>query len=49
MATADMTGLAMDTYAHLMAGGKEGPVVVRGIAPTAFYTLSRPLVGTPVS
>jgi cytochrome b subunit of formate dehydrogenase/mono/diheme cytochrome c family protein len=29
-ATADMTGLAMDSYADLMAGGKEGPVVVPG-------------------
>jgi cytochrome c5 len=29
-ATTAMTGLAMDSYADLMAGGKEGPVVVPG-------------------
>ena len=29
-ATADMTGLAMDSYADIMAGGKEGPVIVPG-------------------
>jgi cytochrome b subunit of formate dehydrogenase/mono/diheme cytochrome c family protein len=29
-ATADMTGLAMDSYTDLMAGGKEGPVIVPG-------------------
>jgi len=28
--TADLTGLAMDTYADLMAGGKNGPVIVPG-------------------
>ncbi len=38
--TADMTGLAMDTYAHLMAGGKEGPVVVAGdSADSILYTI----------
>lgn len=38
--TADMTGLAMDTYAHLMAGGKEGPVVVPGnSADSILYTI----------
>jgi cytochrome b subunit of formate dehydrogenase len=39
-ATADMTGLAMDTYADLMAGGKEGPVVIPGdSANSILYTL----------
>ena len=28
--TADLTGLAMDTYADLMAGGADGPVIVPG-------------------
>ena len=28
--TADMTGLAMDTYADIMAGGADGPVIVPG-------------------
>ncbi|GAB4504491.1 MAG: hypothetical protein Fur0043_14850 [Anaerolineales bacterium] len=28
--TPDMTGLAMDTYADLMAGGKNGPVILPG-------------------
>jgi cytochrome c553 len=38
--TADMTGLAMDTYAHLIAGGKNGPVVVPGdSANSILYTL----------
>jgi len=39
-ATADMTGLAMDSYADLMAGGKEGPVVVPGkSADSVLYTI----------
>lgn len=39
-ATADMTGLAMDTYANLMAGSKEGPVVVPGnSADSVLYTI----------
>jgi cytochrome b subunit of formate dehydrogenase len=38
--TADMTGLAMDTYANLMAGGKDGPVIVPGdSANSVLYTL----------
>lgn len=38
--TADLTGLAMDTYAHLMAGGKNGPVIVPGdSADSILYTL----------
>jgi len=38
--TADMTGLAMDTYANLMAGGKEGPVIVLGnSADSILYTI----------
>ena len=38
--TADMTGLAMDTYAHLMSGGKDGPVVIPGdSANSVLYTL----------
>ena len=28
--TADLTGLSMDTYANMLAGGKNGPVVVPG-------------------
>jgi hypothetical protein len=39
-ATADMTGLAMDSYTDLMAGGKEGPVVVPGdSADSVLYTI----------
>jgi cytochrome b subunit of formate dehydrogenase/nitrate/TMAO reductase-like tetraheme cytochrome c subunit len=38
--TLDMTGLAMDTYANTMAGGKDGPVVVPGdSANSILYTL----------
>jgi cytochrome b subunit of formate dehydrogenase/mono/diheme cytochrome c family protein len=38
--TADLTGLSMDTYANLMAGGKNGPVVIPGdSANSVFYTL----------
>jgi len=38
--TTDMTGLAMDTYANLMAGGKDGPVVLPGdSADSVLYTL----------
>jgi len=38
--TADMTGLAMDTYANLMAGGKDGPVVQPGdSADSILYTI----------
>jgi formate dehydrogenase subunit gamma len=39
-ATADMTGLAMDSYTDLMAGGKEGPVIVPGdSADSVLYTI----------
>jgi formate dehydrogenase subunit gamma len=39
-ATADTTGLAMDSYADLMAGGKEGPVVVPGdSADSVLFTI----------
>ena len=35
-----MTGLAMDTYADLMAGSKEGPVIVPGnSADSILYTI----------
>jgi cytochrome b subunit of formate dehydrogenase/mono/diheme cytochrome c family protein len=38
--TADLTGLAMDTYADLMAGGKDGPVIIPGdSANSILYTL----------
>ena len=38
--TPDMTGLAMDTYANLMAGGKDGPVVMPGdSADSILYTI----------
>ena len=38
--TADLTGLAMDTYANTLAGGKTGPVVVPGdSANSVLYTL----------
>lgn len=38
--TTDLTGLAMDTYANLMAGGKDGPVVLPGdSANSLLYTL----------
>ena len=38
--TADMTGLAMDTYANTLAGGKNGPVVVPGDSVNSIlYTL----------
>ncbi len=38
--TADMTGLAMDTYSHLMEGGKDGPVILPGdSANSILYTL----------
>ena len=38
--TADLTGLAMDTYANLMVGGKNGPVVVPGDSSNSvLYTL----------
>jgi hypothetical protein len=38
--TPDMTGLAMDTYANIMAGGKNGPVVVPGDSTNSIiYTL----------
>ena len=39
-ATAEMTGLALDTYANLMAGGKDGEVVLPGdSANSILYTL----------
>jgi cytochrome b subunit of formate dehydrogenase/mono/diheme cytochrome c family protein len=39
-ATADMTGLALDTYANTMAGGKNGAVVTPGdSANSVLYTL----------
>ena len=38
--TADQTGLALDTYANAMAGGKNGPVVMPGnSADSILYTL----------
>ena len=38
--TADMTGLALDTYANTLAGGKNGPVVVSGdSANSVLYSL----------
>jgi len=38
--TPDMTGLALDTYANALAGGKNGPVVVPGdSANSIIYTL----------
>lgn len=38
--TADMTGLALDTFVNTMAGGKNGPVVVPGdSANSVLYTL----------
>ena len=38
--TADLTGLALDTYANTMAGGKNGPVVIPGdSANSVLYTL----------
>jgi cytochrome b subunit of formate dehydrogenase len=37
---ADLTGLALDTYANTMAGGKNGPVIVPGdSANSVLYTL----------
>jgi cytochrome b subunit of formate dehydrogenase/mono/diheme cytochrome c family protein len=38
--TADLTGLAMDTYANTLAGGKNGPVIVPGnSADSVLYQL----------
>ena len=40
--TADLTGLALDTYANTLAGGKNGAVVVPGdSANSVLYTLCR--------
>lgn len=38
--TADLTGLALDTYANALSGGKNGPVIVPGdSANSVLYTL----------
>jgi len=46
-ATADMTGLAMDTYADIMTGGADGPVIVPGDSANSILYMIQAAGGHP--
>lgn len=45
--TADMTGLALDTYANTLAGGRNGPIVVPGDSGNSVLYTSQAAGGHP--